>query len=91
MQKQIRIESNLITNDSLPKSEVSDKEKTQSEQLEQTTHKLISNNTGPLITSLVPTQLIQLIKHPAGIRWLQMFSIIWVGGSAIPENLAYTS
>ncbi len=58
-------------------------EKKYSEQIR--THK------GPLLTSLVPTQLMRLIQHPAGIRWLQMFSIIWVGGSAIPENLLSTS
>jgi len=60
-------------------------------QLEEECKSLINSHKGPLLTSLVPTQLIRLIKHPAGIRWLQMFSVVWVGGSAITENVSRTS
>jgi len=40
------------------------------------------------ITSLVPTQVSRLLKESAGIRWLQSFSIIWLGGSLLADNLA---
>ena len=42
----------------------------------------------PLITSLVPTQLLHLIDNPDGLKWLQSLSIIWVGGASIPTYLA---
>ncbi len=42
----------------------------------------------PKITSLVPTQLSRLLKDPAGIRWLQSFSVVWVGGALLPITLA---
>ena len=42
----------------------------------------------PLITSLVPTQLFSLIQNQYGLRWLQSLSIIWIGGSSIPTDLA---
>ncbi len=45
----------------------------------------------PKITSLVPVQVNKLLKEPAGIRWLQSFSIIWLGGSLLPEDLASTA
>jgi O-succinylbenzoic acid--CoA ligase len=41
----------------------------------------------PLI-SLVPTQLQRLLQQPAGIRWLQQFRLIWVGGAAMSPDLA---
>tara|TARA_B100000579_G_C22813298_1_gene846410 strand:+ start:251 stop:1495 length:1245 start_codon:yes stop_codon:yes gene_type:complete len=42
----------------------------------------------PLITSLVPTQLLSLIDNPHGLKWLQSLSMIWVGGASIPKDLA---
>ena len=42
----------------------------------------------PLI-SLVPTQLQRLLQQPAGIRWLQQFRLIWVGGAALSPALAH--
>ena len=33
----------------------------------------------PLITSLVPTQLLSLIDEPDGLEWLQSLALIWVG------------
>ncbi|KGG16763.1 MULTISPECIES: AMP-binding protein [unclassified Prochlorococcus] len=56
--------------------------------LMETSHYLIDKGLGPMLTSLVPTQLTRLIQHPEGLNWLKLFSVIWVGGSAIPENLA---
>ncbi len=41
------------------------------------------------ITSLVPTQLARLLKCTEGKQWLQAFSIIWVGGAPISEELAH--
>ncbi len=37
--------------------------------------------------SLVPTQLRRLLKNPIGLRWLKEFSLIWVGGSVLPQAL----
>ena len=42
----------------------------------------------PLITSLVPTQLLSLINNPHGSDWLKSLSIVWVGGASIPVDLA---
>ena len=42
----------------------------------------------PLITSLVPTQLLYLISNTYGLKWLQSLAIIWVGGASIPSELA---
>ena len=42
----------------------------------------------PLITSLVPTQLLSLINNHYGLKWLQSLSMIWVGGASIPIDLA---
>ena len=42
----------------------------------------------PLITSLVPTQLLSLIDNHYGLKWLQSLSIIWVGGASIHKDLA---
>ncbi len=43
------------------------------------------------IISLVPTQLRRLIKDTEGIKWLQSFSIIWLGGALLPDDLASTA
>ena len=40
------------------------------------------------VLSLVPTQLQRLIAVPAGCRWLERFALIWVGGAALPRELA---
>ncbi|MFM7643083.1 MAG: AMP-binding protein [Cyanobium sp.] len=41
----------------------------------------------PTLLSLVPTQLHRLLAHPAGVRWLQGFSLIWIGGAPLaPEE-----
>ena len=40
------------------------------------------------VLSLVPTQLQRLLDGPAGIRWLERFALIWVGGAALPAALA---
>jgi O-succinylbenzoic acid--CoA ligase len=40
------------------------------------------------VLSLVPTQLQRLLELPAGIRWLERFALIWVGGAALPSALA---
>ncbi len=49
---------------------------------------LANKHRRPLITSLVPTQLLSLINDPDGLKWLQSLSIIWVGGALLPSNLA---
>ena len=36
----------------------------------------------------MPTQLQRLLEQPAGRRWLERFSVIWVGGAALPAELA---
>ncbi len=58
------------------------------QQLEKISHELISKHPGPLITSLVPTQLNRLMNDSSGVRWLKLFSVIWIGGSSISKNLA---
>ena len=40
------------------------------------------------VLSLVPTQLQRLLELPAGMRWLDRFALIWVGGAALPSALA---
>jgi len=40
------------------------------------------------VLSLVPTQLQRLLEAPAGMRWLERFALIWVGGAALPQALA---
>ena len=40
------------------------------------------------LLSLVPTQLTRLMGHPAGRTWLQQFSVIWIGGAALSDELA---
>ncbi len=56
--------------------------------LERSMRSLMKVKTKTLLISLVPTQLQRLIFHPAGIKWLKQFSLIWVGGAAIPQELA---
>ena len=41
----------------------------------------------PLI-ALVPTQLQRLMAAPEGIAWLRQMAVIWVGGAALPPQLA---
>jgi O-succinylbenzoic acid--CoA ligase len=43
---------------------------------------------GPVLLSLVPTQLLRLLDDPAGIAWLQQLDLIWVGGAPLPAALA---
>jgi len=57
-------------------------------QLNQFTDALANKYRRPLITSLVPTQLLSLINDPDGLKWLQSFAVIWVGGALIPKDLA---
>jgi O-succinylbenzoic acid--CoA ligase len=42
----------------------------------------------PVLLSLVPTQLRRLLACPAATDWLVRCSVIWVGGAALPEDLA---
>ena len=35
------------------------------------------------LLSLVPTQLHRLLANPAGVRWLQAFEVIWIGGAPL--------
>ena len=42
----------------------------------------------PMVLSLVPTQLRRLLSHPAGCAWLRAMDVIWVGGAALPADLA---
>ena len=46
---------------------------------------------GTALLSLVPTQLHRLLAHPAGVRWLQGFDLIWVGGAALSASDAARS
>jgi len=57
-------------------------------QLRQFSKAITNNYRRPLITSLVPTQLLSLIDNPNGLKWLQSLAIIWVGGALIPKDLA---
>ena len=45
----------------------------------------------PMLLSLVPTQLRRLLTHPEGCSWLQAMDVIWVGGAALPLDLAALS
>ncbi|MEB3264953.1 MAG: AMP-binding protein [Synechococcus sp.] len=40
------------------------------------------------LLSLVPTQLARLLDHPAAVAWLRRCAVIWVGGAALPPELA---
>lgn len=42
----------------------------------------------PVLLSLVPTQLQRLIDSPAAVQWLRGCAVIWVGGAALPAELA---
>jgi O-succinylbenzoic acid--CoA ligase len=42
----------------------------------------------PALLSLVPTQLRRLLEHRAGEDWLRCCRVIWVGGAALPQDLA---
>jgi O-succinylbenzoic acid--CoA ligase len=42
----------------------------------------------PALLSLVPTQLRRLLERPEGATWLGNCGLIWVGGAALPEDLA---
>ena len=42
----------------------------------------------PALLSLVPTQLRRLLERPEGAAWLGSCGLIWVGGAALPEDLA---
>jgi len=46
---------------------------------------------GPVLLSLVPTQLGRLLADPAGVAWLQQLALIWVGGAPLPAALAATA
>lgn len=41
-----------------------------------------------LLLSLVPTQLRRLMAVPEGVVWLRQMAVIWVGGAALPPELA---
>ncbi len=56
--------------------------------LEESRKWLEINNSHPAIISLVPTQLKRLLEKPSGIKWLQHFSIVWVGGASLSDHLA---
>ncbi|WP_269612116.1 AMP-binding protein [Prochlorococcus marinus] len=57
-------------------------------QLRQFSEALANKYRRPLITSLVPTQLLSLIDNPDGLKWLQSLALIWLGGALIPIDLA---
>lgn len=42
----------------------------------------------PVLLSLVPTQLLRLLEDPAGLDWLAACRLIWLGGAALPADLA---
>lgn len=42
----------------------------------------------PVLLSLVPTQLARLLASPAGVGWLRQCAVVWVGGAALPLDLA---
>lgn len=42
----------------------------------------------PALLSLVPTQLARLLAEPAGVAWLRGFAVVWIGGAALPQELA---
>ncbi len=57
-------------------------------ELENNFQKLFKDKEKPMIISLVPTQLQRLLNHPSGIKWLKELSLIWIGGAALPNELA---
>lgn len=42
----------------------------------------------PALLSLVPIQLRRLLESPEGVVWLRSCGLIWVGGAALPGDLA---
>ncbi len=42
----------------------------------------------PALLSLVPTQLARLLAQPEAVAWLRRCAVIWVGGAALPQELA---
>ncbi|MFM9109129.1 MAG: AMP-binding protein [Prochlorococcaceae cyanobacterium] len=42
----------------------------------------------PVLLSLVPTQLRRLLERPEGAAWLAGCRLIWLGGAALPADLA---
>jgi len=42
----------------------------------------------PVLLSLVPTQLHRLLSCPEAVAWLARCAVIWVGGAALPGELA---
>ncbi len=60
-------------------------------ELDQACKVVFEQDKKPVLISLVPTQLRRLLNNHEGIRFLQRFSIIWVGGAAIAEDLKTTS
>jgi O-succinylbenzoic acid--CoA ligase len=42
----------------------------------------------PVLLSLVPTQLQRLMASPDGLAWLAGCAVIWVGGAALPPQVA---
>ena len=56
--------------------------------LENTFRDFFRQEHNPVLMSLVPTQLHRLIAHPAGIKWLQSFTLIWIGGAYLSTELA---
>jgi O-succinylbenzoic acid--CoA ligase len=42
----------------------------------------------PVLLSLVPTQLQRLMASPEGLAWLAGCAVIWVGGAALPPQVA---
>jgi len=55
--------------------------------LQESSQLYLDPSDGPLITSLVPTQLHRLMQEKEGILWLKKFSIIWLGGSIITKSI----
>ena len=45
-------------------------------------------NGRPVLLSLVPTQLHRMLDSPEAITWLRGCAVIWVGGAALPDDLA---
>ncbi|WP_320663394.1 AMP-binding protein [Prochlorococcus sp. MIT 1223] len=56
--------------------------------LEESFNSRFSDDQHPKLLSLVPLQLKRLLDKSAGIRWLKLFDVIWVGGSSLNEVLA---
>jgi O-succinylbenzoic acid--CoA ligase len=41
--------------------------------------------TGTKIASLVHTQISRILQHPEGLKWLKQFTVILLGGAAVPK------